>query len=119
MRKQVQLFYPFSCLKYQKMLYFCMSDEQEKRLKRKVQLIVISAMSLFFILVTVVVYQFAIRINQTSTARSLESQNASLEEQIKFAEEDIKYFSSEQFKYDYALRYLNRGRPGDKISTGR
>jgi len=94
-----------------------MSDEQELKLKRRVQKIVITAMSLFFLLVTVAVFQFAIRINQTSQARALEKENAALETQIQRAKDDATYFGSEQFKYDFALRYLNRGRKGDKIFT--
>jgi len=94
-----------------------MSDIDEKRLKRKVQLIVISAMSLFFVLVVAVVFTIAIRMNQQSTIRSLGKENISLEQQIERALNDATYFESEQFRYDYALRYLNRGRPGDKVST--
>lgn len=92
-----------------------MTEAEELKLKRKVQIIVIAAMSLFFVLVVVVVFQFAIRINQDSTKRSLAKQNASLEQQIEKAKDEAAYFDSEEFKYDYALRYLNRGRPNDKV----
>jgi len=94
-----------------------MSENQEIKLKRRVQKIVITAMSLFFLLVTVVVFQFAIRMNQKSTEASLRSSNKNLTDQINRAKADEEYFGSEQFKYDFALRYLNRGRPGDKLFT--
>lgn len=92
-----------------------MTDGEEQKLKRKVQVIVISAMSLFFVLVTIVAFQFAIRINQRSTMNSLDKQNAALKRQIDTARDETKYFDSEEFKYDHALRRLNRGRPNDKI----
>ena len=94
---------------------FCMENREELKLKRKIQMIVIAAMSLFFVLVVVVVFQCAIRINQGSTVNALSKENSSLAQQIQRAKEDEKYFSSPQFIYDYALRYLNRGRPGDKV----
>ena len=93
-----------------------MLNEQELRLKRKVQAIVIAAMSLFFVLVTVVVFQFAIRINQENARKSLARENETLARQIELAKNDAAYFDSEQFWRDYALRYLNSGRPGDIIN---
>ena len=87
----------------------------EQKLKRKVQFIVAACLSLFFILVTVAVFQFAIRINQTNQEKALARQGEYLRQQIEHAEQDTAYFSSDQFKEDYALRYLNKGKPGDKI----
>jgi len=92
-------------------------DEEELKLKRKVKIIVTAAMSLFFVLVTVAVFQFAIRINRESTARALAKQNEVLAEQINRAQNDTAYFLSDDFKYDYALRYLNHGKDGDKVYT--
>ena len=92
-----------------------MSEEVELKLKRRVQIIVIAAMSLFFVLVTVVVFQFAIMIYDQSRIRSLEAHNRRLIEQRDRAEAEYKYFSDPEFQYDFALRFLNRGRPGDII----
>jgi cell division protein FtsB len=92
-----------------------MTEQSELKLKRRVQIIVITAMSLFFVLVTVVVFQFAIRINQNHQIKSLTKQNATLAEQTQRAQADAKYFDSDEFVRDFAIRFLNRGRPGDKI----
>jgi len=92
-----------------------MSEEVELKLKRRIQVIVIAAMSLFFVLVTVVVFQFGIRIHQEAQARSLTKHNETLQQQIDEAKENKEYFGSDEFKYDFALRYLNRGRPGDIV----
>jgi len=92
-----------------------MSDVVELKLKRKVQIIVISAMSLFFVLATVVVFQFAIQIHQRSQVKAYTKENAAIQRKIDQAKEDTKYFDSDEFVYDYAVRYLNRGRPNDKI----
>ena len=92
-----------------------MSEEVELKLKRKIQIVVVTAMSLFFVLVTVVVFQFAIRINQEMQIRALARDNARLEQQIEQAKDEEEYFNSPGFKYDYSLRHLNRGRPGDIV----
>lgn len=92
-----------------------MANEEELKLKRKVQLIVITAMSLFFVLVTVVVFQFAIRINQESQKNSLKKQNAALQRQIDNALDETAYYNSKDFIYDFAARFLNRGRPNDIV----
>ena len=88
----------------------------EQKLKKKVQIIVAACLSVFFVLVTVVVFQFAIRINQNNQVKAMTQQSEYLKQQIKQAEQDTIYFSSEQFKKDFELRYLNKGKPGDKIS---
>ena len=90
-------------------------NTQEQKLKKKVQIIVAACLSLFFVLVTVAVFQFAIRINQTAEERSLARQNAALSQQIDKAKHETAYFSSDRFKEDYALRYLNKGKPGDVV----
>jgi len=92
-----------------------MSEIDELKLKRKVQLIVISAISLFFVLCTVAVFQFAMIINRNAQIRTLDRQNAALQLQIDRALDDAQYFDSDQFVYDFALRHLNRGRPNDRV----
>ena len=92
-----------------------MNDEVENKLKRKVKTMVIAAMSLFFLLAVVAVFQFAIRINQTAQVNALIRQNEALAEQTSRAEQQAAYFDSDQFVRDFANRHLNRGRPGDKI----
>lgn len=89
--------------------------QEEVKLKRKVQGIVIAAMSLFFVLVTVVVFQFAIRIGQRSQVNALKKQNAALAKQTERALREADYFDSADFVYDFALMNENKGRPDDKI----
>jgi len=91
-----------------------MSDAEEYKLKRRVKVFVVTAMSLFFVLVVVVVFQFAIRINNESTQNALEKQNEVLKQQIDRAKNDELYFRSEQFKRDYLFIIKNIGRLGDK-----
>ena len=90
-------------------------NSQEQKLKKKVQFIVATALSLFFVLVTVVVFQFAIRLNQDAQAKALARQGEVLRKQIQQAELDTAYFESPEFQSDYALRYFNKGKQGDKI----
>jgi len=87
----------------------------EAKLKKKVQLIVASCLSLFFILCTVLIFQFAIRMNQDAQIRLLTDENNALVRQIDRARLDTTYFNSEQFRIDFALRFLNRGKSTDRI----
>jgi len=90
-------------------------NAQEQKLKKKVQVIVATCLTLFFILVTIVVFQFAIRINQDGQERALKRQNDSLSQQINRAKYETEYFKTPEFQEDYALRYLNKGQQGDII----
>jgi len=90
-------------------------ETTEQTLKKRVQIVVVVCLSVFFVLVTVVVFQFAIRINQSDREKTLARQNEALKRQIEKAQGDIEYFESDEFKEDYALRYLNKGKPGDKV----
>ena len=92
-----------------------MSEEVELKLKRRIQIVVVAAMSLFFVLATIVVFQFAIRMYQDAQIRALDKANRELEKQIQLAIDKGEYYSSSEFKYDYALRHLYRGRPGDIV----
>lgn len=77
---------------------------QEQKLKKRVQVVVAACLSLFFVLVTVAVFQFAIRINQKNEEADLRAQSASLKRQIERAEHDKEYFESDEFKQDYLNR---------------
>ena len=90
-------------------------NKQEQMLKKRVQIIVAACLSLFFVLVTVVVFQFAIRMNQDAQARALARQTEVMRKQIEQAEQDIEYFNSPEFQRDYASRYQNKGKPGDAV----
>ena len=90
-------------------------NEQEQRLKKRIQIIVAGCLTLFFVLVTVLVFQFATLINQNNQENTLARQNDALTRQIQNARNDTAYFNSPQFREDFNLRYNNRGRPGDKV----
>lgn len=92
-----------------------MEDPAEIRLKRKVKLFVVAAMSLFFVLVVVVVFQFAIRINQAAQIRALTKNNETIEKQIERAKNDAAYYLTKEFMYDYALRVYNRAPDGTRV----
>ena len=90
-------------------------NPQEQKLKKKVQVIVAMCLSLFFILATVAVFQFAIRINQGNQEAALKRQSEVLRQQIENAENRTEYYCSLEFQEDYAMRYLNNGNPDDKV----
>ena len=89
------------------MLVYYMSL-QEQKLKKKVQIIVATCLSVFFILATVAIFQFAIRINQNNQEAALIKHGEFLQEQIEKGKMDIEYFGSKEFLEEHMLRYLNR-----------
>jgi len=92
-----------------------MSDIVELKLKRKVQAIVIAAMSLFFVLVTVAVFQFASLLGKRAQISALTKQNEAIARQTARALREADYYDSDDFMYDFALMNENKGRPDDKI----
>lgn len=86
--------------------------EAEKKLKRKVQLIVVGAMSFFFILVTVITFQFAIRGNQRGREKNLLAEKQRLETQLADIRRDMFYLSTLDFINDYALYVMGWGKIG-------
>jgi cell division protein FtsB len=92
-----------------------MSEEIELRLKRRIQVIVVAAMSLFFVLVTVLVFQFGILIYQDVQKNAFARDNAAYEEKIRQAQHDMTRLDDPDFIEELALRYHNRARPGDII----
>ena len=91
--------------------------EAEKKLKRKVQLIVGCAMTFLFVLVTALTFQFAIRINQRIMEANLIKENARLEQELKNIQGDIYYMTEEYDKFleEYALKVLGWGKDGQQI----
>jgi len=92
-----------------------MSEGIEAKKKRQIQVVVIAAMSLFFVLVTVAVFTTAWLTYLRAEERALAKHNTELREQIRLSKDELEYIQSEQFIYDQAMRYHNRGRPGDII----
>ena len=92
-----------------------MSEELELKLKRRIQIIVVTAMSLFFVLVTAAIFTTAWHTSLTAEVNRWKNVNNTLEANIVRAQNDEIYYRSDEFKYDYALRHLDRGRPGDIV----
>ena len=90
------------------MVYLMMT---EQKLKRRIQIIVAGCLTLFFVLVVVVVFQFTARINLDNEERAIRRQAEAIMRQIEIANMETEYFNSEQFRRDYVLRYNNHGRP--------
>jgi hypothetical protein len=93
-----------------------MRVDSEVALKRKVQVMVICAMTAFFVLLTVLTFLLAVRINQTTQIRQLESSNAYLRTETANALSDTEYYKRiHEFAEDYALLVRGWGRPGSQI----
>lgn len=103
----------FICQSARKMLVYYM-DALEQKLKRKVQIIVACAMSLFFVLITALTFTFAIRLNQEAQIRHLEELGAQLRELEFDYSNDISYFKSLEFAESLALRYFDSGKDGSQ-----
>ena len=78
---------------------------QEQKLKKKVQIVVAMCLSFFFILATVAVFQFAIRLNQDNEEKALIRQGEYLRQQIERAKNDTEYFGSSEFIESLILRF--------------
>lgn len=91
--------------------------EPEKKLKKKVQLIVGFAMTFLFVLVTVITFQFAVRINQRVMEANLNKESARLAQELSNAQNDIYYMTEEYEKFleEYALKVLGWGKEGQPL----
>lgn len=86
-----------------------------ERLKKRVQITVVAAVTLMVCLVTVLTFQLAIQGNRNRQLASLDAENARLAQQIRDAENDIGLFECPSFLEEWALRELGWGRPGQII----
>ena len=89
--------------------------ENERKIKRRVQLVVASSMAVFFCLLLTLVVQLSIMGNQRRLERSLKATQSQLQQQLHNTEADILYYLSDRFIDEYALRELGYGRDGAKI----
>jgi len=87
------------------------------QLLNRVRWIVVGSVALLFVLVVVLVFQIAIRLNSNSTVAALEREQEALQNQLINAERDISYFQSPEFIEDWAREHLGLGRPGQSIFT--
>jgi cell division protein FtsB len=90
--------------------------ESERKIKKRVQLIVASAMALFFCLLVTLAVQLSIRANQRVLEKRLVADNRELAEKIAKAEDDIDSMSDvDKFRDEWLLREYGYGKNGSKI----
>jgi len=92
--------------------------ELNQRNLKKVQLVVVGAVTLMFILVTVVTFQIALRISHNRMENDLRTARDRLENQMYIYENDLAHFETWRFIEEFALRHLGWGRPGESIWRG-
>jgi len=85
-----------------------------QRLTRRVQMIVVGSVALFFVLVVVLSFQIAIRVNHRNQETALAAQRYNLEQQIQGAERDLDFFQTDRFIEEFALSQ-GWARPGQGV----
>ena len=87
----------------------------ERRIKRRIKLIVACAMFGFFTLCVVLSVQLAVMANQRSTRRALENTQNLLIQELARDQGMYEFINSERFIYEFGLRELGVGRPGSGV----
>lgn len=82
---------------------------------KRIRMGVVGGVTLAFILVTVLVFTIAIRLNHQSTENALLAEQRRLEQQLVNANRDIEYFETWDFIERYMRDHLGWGRPGQYI----
>ena len=83
--------------------------------KRKIQVIVTSAVAVFCCLVMTLLVTIAIRINQDNVEAELRAQEVALRYALKDATQQYAYLASEEFIREYGLKMYSRGKGKDTI----
>jgi len=87
----------------------------ERKIKKRIQLIVAASMVVFFSLCLTLVVQLSIMANQRSMEASLAATHKQLQAQLGAGAEMIDYFDSQKFIDEYILRHIGYGRDGAQI----
>ena len=87
----------------------------ERKIKRRVQLIVASAMAVFFCLLLTLVIQLAVIGNQNKTKNSLRAAQKELRQELDNKDKEKIWMTSDRFIDEFALRELGYGRKGSSI----
>jgi len=87
----------------------------ERRIKRRIQLIVTGAMFVMFALSVTLVIQLGVMANQRRMERSLNNANAQLQAQLVTEHGLREFMLSDRFIDEFALRELGHGRDGAQI----
>jgi len=88
--------------------------ENERKIKRRVQLVVAASMAVFFCLLLTLAVQLSIRANQKAMIRSLNKAQAALYLQLQDEKDRIDFFKSSRFIDEHAMRE-GFGRYGSNI----
>ena len=96
-------------------IYGYTMTERERKLKKRIQLIVAASMAVFFCLLVTLTVQLAIRGNQRKMENSLRARQTELLQQIEDSERNLDYISSQKFVDEYALKELGYGKDGAVI----
>ena len=89
--------------------------ESERKIKKRVQLVVAGSMAVFFCLLVTLVVQLAIRANQTAMLNSLNATHERLVEEKAKAVEDHDKIADDRFIDEWLLRELGYGHSGSHI----
>ena len=92
--------------------------ERERQLKKRIQLIVASAIAMFFCLLVTLTVQLSVRANQRAMERKLKATQAELQRQIDDEKTNIDYYQTQKFIEEYILKELGYGRDGSIIKQG-
>ena len=84
----------------------------ERVLKRRLQWLVGGAMTALFVLVTVLVFQFAVRLNQRVQETALTKEHDRLVAALERENNFINYMDTEKFIEEFALKVLGWGKDG-------
>ena len=87
----------------------------ERKIKRKIQIIVASAIVVLFALCVTLVVQLGTMANQDSMERSLAARHNQLQQQLQHEQGLLEFYLSDRFIDEFALRELGWGRPGSAI----
>ena len=89
--------------------------ESERKIKKRVQLVVASAMALFFCLLVTLAVQLSVRANQRVMEKRLTADHRALLEKIALAEGNIEDMADADRYRDEWLLMNGFGQPGAKI----
>ena len=81
--------------------------ERERQLKKRIQLVVASAMAVFFCLLLTLTVTLSVRANQRNTIERLEATEAKLTEQLQNETAMIDYYLTQKFIEEIAMQKWN------------
>ena len=89
--------------------------ESERRIKRRVQLIVAASMVVFFVMILTLVVQLSIIGNQKKMEKSLKAKQIELAYRLEYERDKVDYYTTQKYADEYALNEFGIGQEGTKI----